>query len=319
MKRIRRFAVLLALAALPAFAQQFPTKPVTVVVPTAPGGPLDTLIRLTEPRVTPLLGQPLVIENRPGAGTYLGGEHVARAAPDGYTLLFNATSGLFPDVFMKGLSAKLAEELTPVALIGRAYYIFYGPSSVPAKDMRELINLVKAEPGKYNLAIFPGAVSTLQCLVFLEQQQKVKMLQVPFNSTANIITAMLRGDVHLYVGSGGAIRSQVDAGKIRVFATVGDKRAPGFESVPTTTELGLGKVDISGEYAIMAPVKTPAAVIRVLNDKFRQVVATPEMRALLEKNGFDAEAQTPEAMRKDYEQLKADVPRMAKAAGVAPQ
>jgi tripartite-type tricarboxylate transporter receptor subunit TctC len=125
--------------------------------------------------------------------------------------------------------------------------------------------------------------------------------------------------VHLYVGSGGAIRSQVDAGKIRVFATVGDKRAPGFESVPTTTELGLGKVDISGEYAIMAPVKTPPAVIRVLNDKFRQVIATPEMRALLEKNGFDAEAQTPEAMRKDYEQLKADVPRMAKAAGVAPQ
>lgn len=305
-----------ALAA-PAGAQQFPNKPITIVVPTAPGGPLDVLTRMFEPKASPLLGQPIVVENRPGAGTYVGGEAVARAAPDGTTLLMNATGGLFPDVFQKGLAVKLSDNLVPVALLGTATYFMYGPASVQANDLRELVNLLKANPNKYNLAIFPGALLTLQMLNFLKSQN-VEMLQVPFNSAANITTAMLRGDVHLYIGSISAIRAQIDAGKLKVFTTIGDKRSPAAPTTPTSKESGFS-VDLAGDYALFAPAKTPPPVLETINARFRQAAENPEIKAGLTKLGFELVPESLPAMAKKFDQLKVDVPKMARDANVVPQ
>jgi tripartite-type tricarboxylate transporter receptor subunit TctC len=306
-----------ACAVVPAAAQQYPSKPITVVVPTAPGGPLDTLIRMYEPRVTPLLGQPLVIENKPGAGTYLGGESVARSAPDGYTLLINATGGVFPDVFQKGLAVRLSEQLVPVALLGDASYFAFGPGDFPAKDLREFIALARANPGKYGWGLIPNAVLTLQSASFLKSQN-VQVLQVPFNSAANIATALLRNDVQLYIGSISAIKPQIDAGKIKVFATIGDRRSPAAAETLTTKEQGMA-FDMNGDYVLFVPLQTPAGVSEVINARFRQAAETAEVKAGLVKLGFNYSYESPAVMAKKFSQLKGDVPRMAKDAGVVPQ
>jgi tripartite-type tricarboxylate transporter receptor subunit TctC len=276
-------------------------------------------MRMVEPRASPLLGQPLIVENRPGAGTYVGGEYVAKSAPDGYTLLFNATSALFPEIFMKGLTVQLAKELVPIALIGTTQYFFYGPSSIPAKDLRDFVELARANPGKYNLAVFPGTLISAECIVW-GRGLGLDLLQVPFNSTAQIVTAMLRGDVHLYVSSLGTARPQIDAGKIRAYAVVGDARSPALPDVPSAKELGLADDKISpGYYTIIAPGKTPAVAIRTLNERFRQATETVDVRAGLAKLGFDVEYQSPEVLARDFEDLKAAVPRIAQRAKIVPQ
>jgi tripartite-type tricarboxylate transporter receptor subunit TctC len=319
MRRFARVAAALAFCAttLPVLAQSFPSRPVTIVVPTAPGGPLDVLARLVQPKLQPLLGQSVIVENKPGAGTYIGGEQVAKSAPDGHSILINASGGLFPDLFMKGLAAQLANELTPVALIGVAHFFFYGPASMPAKDLKEIVALVKANPKKYNLAAFTGALTTLQTRNFLVQQG-MDMQAVPFNSAANIITAMLRDEVHLYVGSISAAKPQIDAGKLRAFAKVGEQRSNALPDVASTKELGF-EVDINGDYAFFVPRQTPQPVIRSLNEKVRQVVESQDTRASLNKFGFDQISETPEVMAKKFDAMRAALPRMAKDAGVAPQ
>jgi tripartite-type tricarboxylate transporter receptor subunit TctC len=302
-----------------AVAQTFPSRPLTIVVGTAPGGPTDSLARLVQPKLATALGQAVVVENKPGASTYVGGEYVARSAPDGHTLLINATSALFPELFLKGIAVQQSKELVPVAPVGAAHFFFYGPASVPAKDMKEFVALVKANPKKYNLAAFPGAVLTLQQVVFLKQYG-MDMPIVPYNSAANILTAMLRDEVHLYVGSINAIRGQIDAGKIRAFAKVGSTRSQALPDVPSTRELGLD-TDMAtlGDYVLLVPRQTPAGVIKTLNDNVMRVMEAPDVRDSLAKFGFDPLAEPLETTHKKFATLAASAPRWANDAGVAPQ
>jgi len=158
---------------------------------------------------------------------------------------------------------------------------------------------------------------TLQMLSFLKSQN-AEMLQVPFNSAANIMTSMLRGDVHLYIGSISSVKANVDAGKLKVFATVGDKRSPTVPAVPSSKELGFN-FDAAGDYVLFAPARTPAPVMELLNSRFRQAGDMPEVKAGLAKLGFDLVHEPLPVMAKKFDQLKVDVPRMARDANVVPQ
>jgi tripartite-type tricarboxylate transporter receptor subunit TctC len=300
-----------------ALAQEFPTRPVTIVVPTAPGGPLDLISRLLQPRLGPLLGQAVVVENRPGASTYVGGDYVAKSAPDGYTLLVNATSGLFPELFIAGLNTIQSRELTPVAPIGLAQFLFFTSAQVPANDLKEFVALVKANPDKYNIGVFSGAYSTLEMLNFVKSNG-MRMLQVPYNSTSDIVTAMLRGDVHFYLGSISGAKAGIDSGRLRGLAVISAARSPVLPGVPTARELGFD-IQITGDYDLFAPARTPQAVIALLNDRVTRALDGADARDKLASLGFEPLVEKPAAMAAKFARLSQDIHRVVKEAGITPK
>lgn len=299
------------------YAQEFPVRPLTIVVPTAPGGPLDILARLLQSKLTSIAGQSVVVDNKPGASTYIGGEYVAKSNPDGHTVLMQAEVGLFPELFVKGLTTIQSTELIPVAPMGSAPFLLFTPSQVPARDLREFVTLVRANPGKYNLAAFSGSYLTLAMLSFLKANN-MEMLTVPYNSTANIITAMLRDEAHLYIGAISGPKANIDAGKLRGLALVATKRSNALSGVPTAKELGFD-LDISGDYIVLVPAKTPAATVRILNNMIARAMDSNDARDRLIQLGFDPLTETPEFMAAKFSRLNQDVRRTVKELGVEPQ
>jgi tripartite-type tricarboxylate transporter receptor subunit TctC len=272
-----------ALAANNAHAQQFPTHAITVIVPNAAGGPNDFLARLMANKLEAKVGQSVIVENRPGGATYTGGAYVARSAPDGYTLLVNAYSGMEPQLFMKGLELNLSRELVPVAPLSEQPFLVYAPTSLPVNDLKEFVAYAKARPGKMNVAIFPGTSSGLEMMDFIKAAG-VDALLVPFNSTSAIMVAMLRGDVQLYNGGIGGPKAQIDAGKIRGLAVLGSKRDPQLPNVPTAKELGFDW-ESAVYYVVFAPAKTPTAIVNQLNEQINAVMHDPDTVARANAGG----------------------------------
>jgi tripartite-type tricarboxylate transporter receptor subunit TctC len=298
-------------------AQDFPTHAISVVVPTTAGGPLDLAARFLQPRFAAAAGQPVIIENRPGAGTYIGGEYVAKSAPDGYTLLVNITSALFPELFMSGPSTVLSEGLVPVAPIGFAPFLFFTPSQTPANNLRDFVQLIRANPNKYNVAKIPGAYSTLQILNFVKAND-MHMLEVPYNSTANIVAAMLRNEVHLYAGAISGAKPNIDSGRLRALAIVGSARSPLLPGVPTAKELGID-VDVNGDNALFAPARTPQPTINLLNEKIGLALASQEARQGLGALGFEPQSESPAAIKAKFERLSLEIHKAVREAGITPQ
>ncbi len=315
---IRGVVTAFALAGTAAFAQQFPTKPITVVVPNAPGGPNDMFARIMAAKLEPIFKQSVIIDNKAGGGTYTGGEFVARAAPDGYTLLVNAYGGIQPHLFVKGLPVKLAEVLVPVAPLSEVPYLLYGPATVPAKDLKEFVAYAKANPKKLNVAVYPGTANSLEMIGFLKEQN-LDVAQIPYSSTAAILTAMLRDEIHIYNGGISGPKAQMDEGKIKAFAVLGEKRDPAVPNVPTAKELGYDWVS-SVYYTVFAPPGTPPAIVKFLNEKINAVMHEPDVVERLEKAGSPvAPAATPEQMATRLKREYDGLVKAAKLAGIEPQ
>jgi tripartite-type tricarboxylate transporter receptor subunit TctC len=315
----RTFAgAILALIAFTVSAQQFPSRAITIVVPNPPGGPNDLLARVLAPKLEPLLRQSVVVENRPGAGSYTGGAYVARANPDGHTLLINAYAGLHSYLFVKGIELHLAKELVPVAPLAEVTTLLFGPSSIPAKDLKEFIAYAKANPKKLNVAFFPGTASAVEMVSFLKAAG-VDMVPISFSSTPEILNAMLRGDVHLYNGGPSTPKAHIEAGRLKAFAVTAAKRDPGLPNVPSTGELGYDW-ESSNYFAVLAPAKTPTPVVNLLNERINAVMHEPDVVARLNAAG------SPVAPAGSSQQLAArlaketdSLEKAAKAAGIVPQ
>ena len=311
-------ALCVPLATAPAAAQQFPSRTITVVVPNAPGGPNDFLARLMANKLEPKIGQSVVVENRPGGATYTGGAYVARAVPDGHTLLVNAYSGMEPHLFMKGLELNLSRELVPVAPLSEQPFLVYGPTAMPATNLKEFVAYAKANPGKANVAIFPGTSSGLEMLDFIKATG-INVLTVPFNSTSAIMVAMLRNDVQLYNGGIGGPKAQIEAGKIRGLAVLGSKRDPALPNVPTAKELGFDW-ESSVYYVVFAPAKTPAAIVNQLNELINAVMHDPDTVARANAGGNPpAPAVTPQQMAARLARETAALEKSVKDNNIQPQ
>lgn len=309
---------LMAIAVAPAGAQQYPSRPITVVVPLPPGGPADTITRVMGPKLEARIKQRVIIENRPGGGTYTGGEYVARANPDGYTLLVNAYSGVQPHLFVKGLRVKLAEELVPVAPLAEGAYLVFGPASLAAKDLREFVAYAKANPKKLNAGVYPGTANSLELIAFMKSAG-IDLVNVSYSSTTEIVAAMLRNEIHLYNGSISGAKAQIDAGKLKPFAVLSEQRDPAMSNVPTAKELGINWVS-SVYYVVFAPPKTPAAVVKTLNEHINAAMREPDAMGRLAKLGVPVPpAATPEQMAARLKREYTALVQTAKDAGIEPQ
>jgi tripartite-type tricarboxylate transporter receptor subunit TctC len=320
MKRLSLIALIVAaaivLGQVGAAAQTF-TRPVTVIVPTAGGGgPTDILARTLATGVSPLIGQQVIVENRPGAGSYLGGALVARSTPDGQTLLVNSFSGLHSDLFVKD-QVSLARELIPVAGLAEGPFEVIVPASLPVTNLKEFVAYVRANPGKLNMAVFPNTVLYLDMVRFI-RSAGLNMAEIPYNSSAAITAAIAAGEVHMYFSSISTPKPFIDSGRIRALAMTSAERFPLEPAVPTAREQGFDVVS-SSFFAALAPLQTPAAVVKLLNQRIGEAMDSPDAREAIRRIGMSRMAGSPEQLSARLSEETASLKDTAVGVGIRPQ
>ena len=274
------FAALLALAGAPQDARAaFPERTIRIVVPYAPGGFTDVLSRLLSARLAERLGQPVVVENKPGASTMLGAEAVARAPADGHTLLMATTSTLSTNPFLFRKMPYKTADFTPVALAGLTAFMLVAHPSVPADDVRGLVALAKSRPGTLNVAMLGVGSSTHLVDEMFRAAAQVDVRDVPYKGSGPASADLLAGHVQLSFDAVSTALPRVRAGQLKAIGITSETRSRLAPNVPTFKESGLPQVVAYSWYGLMAPAGTPAAVVDALNHAVNEVLALPAVRA----------------------------------------
>jgi tripartite-type tricarboxylate transporter receptor subunit TctC len=298
--RPRRYAGLLAGACLALvltslWAQPYPARPPRLVVPFPPGGATDVLARLVGEQLGRRLGQPLVIENRPGAGGNIAAQLVARAAPDGYTLLMAPTSIYsIAMTLYKEPGFDVARDFTPVSTLANVPHVLVVHPSLPASDLKALVALAKAKPGELTIASQgTGTVSHLEAEM-LQQMAGIALTHVPYKGSAPALVDLLGGRTQIMFDSIASAMPQLRAGKLRALAVAAEKRASVLPDVPTVAEAALPGYRAESWLGILAPARTPRAVVERLNRELNALLAEAKVRQTLIERGFEPQASTPE-------------------------
>ena len=288
----------LAMLAAPASAQTWPTQTIRLVVPFPAGGSNDVMARLIAPHLEKSLGQTVLVDNRPAAAGQVGTEAVARAAPDGHTLLLIASSHTVRPAVAK-LPYDTEKDFAPVSLVNTNAMFFFVHPSVPAKDLKEFIELARKNPGKFNYAS-PGAGSQTHLTVeLMSTRQGIKLQHVPYRGGAPATQAMLSGETQFTLLAPNVIFPLMADGKIRAIANGAPKRHPRAPDVPTTAELGLSNVQAIQWVGVLTTAGTPKPVVDRLNKEINRIIHLPEIVALLEKQGVTPTGSSPE----EFQQL----------------
>src|SRR3954471_4627832 len=279
----------------PAQAQTFPDKPIKIIVPSAAGGPTDVPARLASQILQPRLGQPIVIENRPGAGGAIGAKAVASAPPDGYTLMAGNTSVLavIPAVSMSA-GYDPSKDFAPVANVSQSFQILVVHPSFPAKTLKEFLDYVKANPGKLNYAnTGPGGLPHLTGELF-KARTGLDIVPVSYRSGGESVTAVLSQAVQMTFESITILPPLIREGKVRALGITSAKRSPLAPDLPAMAEQGVSDYEVLTFNGIVAPKGTPAATVNKLNAAINEGLKTPEMQDTITKLGAVTEASTPE-------------------------
>jgi len=310
LSRRRQFLGLLgalSAASLPALAADYPDKPIHLLVPFPPGGLTDVLGRMVGERLHKSLGQPVVVENRPGAGTLLAATAVAKSPPDGYTLMVATTTtlGISPALY-EGNPFKISD-LTGVAMLGDVTLLLVSRPDFPASNAAELVAAVRAKPGGYNFAS-PGSGTVHHLLMeMLKSQENLKVPHVPYQGSGQALTDMISGRIDFMLIDASIGMPQVRAGKIKLLAVASSKRSTLAPDTPTLNET-YPKLDLQAWQSIAAPAGTPPAIVARLNAEINRELATPEFRAELSKVGLEAR---PMGVAEFNELIRRDAPRWA--------
>lgn len=298
--------LVLSAVAVPAFAQpaSFPNKPIRIVVPTPAGGPLDVLARIIGQKLTEAWGQPVIVENRPGADTIIGSALVSKAAPDGYTLLVTIDATLTMHQFAyKKLPYDPIKDFTPVAGLTNTYVVVFAHPTLPANSLPELIALAKAAPGKYTFGW--GTLKTRLIGERLSIQSGVKFLDVPYKGSAGTSQALFSGDVNFTIDGFPAYKSNIGTGRFKMLAVTGPQRASAIPQVPTFKELGFPGFDTGVWIGMLAPPGTPGPIVNKISENVLKILAIKEIKDKLEGLGFEMLPRTPqqfaELIRSDAE------------------
>ena len=289
-----------ALAALisSAASAQYPTKPIRIVVPFPPGGGVDIVARAVGEKLAPRLGQSVVIENKPGAGTTIGGDAVAKSAPDGHTLLIGPIgSQAIAFLTYKNISYDIRRDFAPVTRIGDGIIALIVPVGSRANSVRELVALAKAKPGHLTFASSgTGALIHLTGEMF-KQAAGIDLTHVPYKGTTQIIPDLLDGRIDMALDSLPAYLPHLKSAKVRALAIASTKRSPMMPELPTMAEAGVPGVIAMTDYALYAPAGTPKEVIGLLNREMQAVLQMPDLQAKLAAQGIETAGSTPEALR----------------------
>ena len=282
-----------------AFAQEWPTRPVTLVVPFPPGGGTDIVARLIANRLSPRLGQPVVIDNRPGAATAIGAAAVARAAPDGHTLLLSGSStySILP-ALKPGLPYDPIDSFSHVAVVAKAPLVLVTGASTQITSVADLLQRARADANGLMYATFGSGSGPHLAGAMLAETAQARMTAVPYKGSAPALTALIAGELPIGFDTVAAAAPQVKAGKLRALAVTGDQRAALLPDVPTYAEAKIPKASLVSWYAVAAPAGTPEPVLARLNRELSAVMAEPEVRKTLEGAGLEPVMLGPEPFRR---------------------
>ena len=282
-----RIALMLAAVALGhAALAQYQTKPIHYIVAFPPGGIADITARVLAPKLAEALGQPVLVEQRVGAGGNLGAEAVARAEPDGHTLLSATPPVAIAQSMFRNLSFDPRRDLAPVALIGDVPNILVVGANSPARTVRELIELARRNPGKLNYSSLAAGTSVHLAAELLKYQAKVFIVHIPYRGAPQAMMALLAGEVDMMMDALPPSMAQIRAGKTRALAVTSAQRAPQLPDVPTVAESGFPGFEVTGWTGISTTAGTPAATIARLEAETKKALADPQVAALLERQGM---------------------------------
>ena len=273
----------------------YPTRPVRFIVPFAPGGSTDTLARTLAQRLTDALGQQVVVDNRSGGNGNIGTEIVARAVPDGHTIVLGyiANLGIGPSLYAK-LPFDPVKDFAPVTLLAVAPNILVAHPSLPVKNVRELVAYAKANPQKVNYA--SAAVASLGHLAgeLLNSSAGIRMQHVPYKGSGQAVIDLLAGQVQIMFSGMSSVMPHIKAGKLRPLAVTGAQRSPATPEVPTIAEAGYPGFEASAWYSVMAPAGTSKTVVMRLNGEILRALKIPEVKERLENVGFELVGSSPD-------------------------
>lgn len=326
-----RMAVVIAIAVAGTFGQAlaqsragdtalaYPVRPVRVIVPYSPGGSMDGVARILSARFPELLGQPMLIENRPGVAGVLGGELVAKSVPDGYTLLIDGSPLAINPHVLKEVRFDPLRDLTPISLLANAPNVLVVNPQFPARSVRELVASATLAPG--SLTYGSGGAGTITHLTgeLFKLAARVDLLHVPYKSIANATTDVLGGQIPMAFPVMPGVAPHIRAGRLRALAISSDRRSGALPDVATFVELGFQGVVVGNWFGLLGPARLPREIVGRLNKLAGDVVRSPEGQGTFASLGFDIIASTPEVFER---QLRFDVDKWAgvvKAAGIKPE
>ncbi len=282
-------------------AQNYPTLPIKVVIPLAAGSPIDAMARLIAPALSARLGQPIIIENRPGGGGVIGTREVARAAPDGYTLLYVGLNHVFTPSLSKNVDYDAVKSFAPIATVGTVSWVLVVPPSLPVTSMQELITYAKKRPGKLNWGFGVGTGPHLFGEMFMTATG-IDVARISYKAGPQAIPDMLGGRIDLNFGVTANLLSLIQDGKVRALAVTSEMRDRHLPDVPTMAESGFPRLTRGAWSGLLAPAATPPSIVDRLNAEINASLATPEMKGSLTKMGFEPYPGSPS----DFAALLAD-------------
>ena len=297
MNILHRFIAALALVAMPVAAQTWPERTITIVAPGGPGGTTDIFARLLAAGLPKALGQAVIVENRAGAGTNIGNQSVAQAKPDGYTLLIGAAALAINPHLYKALAYDPQRDLQPVRLIARIPNVVVVNAASPARTVKDLIDLLRRNPGKYNYAS-PGAGTTVHLGTELfKSLTATDFVGVPYRSSALSMSAVLGGEVLVAFENMPVVLPHVKAGTLRALAVTSASRSPNLPDVPTLAEAGVAGCEVTSWFGLVAPAGVPPDVIRRLDEATRVYLQTTAAQEKLRAMGAEPATEGPDAFR----------------------
>jgi tripartite-type tricarboxylate transporter receptor subunit TctC len=315
-----RLVVLVLLVAGAAQAQtDYPNRPIKMVVGFAAGGISDVLGRAVAAKMSTTIGQPVIVENKPGAGTTIAGDAVAKAAPDGYTIwLQDITTHAINASLYTRLPYDSVRDFTTVGLVASTPLMLVVHPSTPAKSVKELVALLKSSPGKYSYGSSGAGTIVHLASELFNSAEKLNVLHVPYKGSSPATQAILAGEVTYVFSTMPPAISNAKAGKLRALAVTTPKRVSAAPDVPTMIEAGVPGFEIVLYSGVLGPKGLPAAIVRKLNAEFAKVVATDEIKGVYEKLGAEAISGTPGAFRDMLEREIAKLAPVVKASGAKP-
>lgn len=308
-KALFGLVILTASAAMPAAAQDYPNRTIRVIVPFGAGGPTDVFTRALGEELRKALGQPVVLENRPGAGSIIGTNEVVKAAPDGYTLLMISATQTVVETLNSNKSYKLTRDLVPVAAVMNSELVLVVPQRSPVNSLKELIALAKAKPGTLNYGSSGPGSNYHMAGELIKNLAGLDMVHVPYKGSTGARADIVSGQIDLMFDSVPTMASTIEDGRVKALGTSGTSRSPVLPNVPTIAEAGIPEYNHTIWIGVMAPAGTPRPIVDTLNREINKILARPEIKESWRRQGTNTMVMTPEEFGR---YIEAEIERWAK-------